>query len=248
MNQATFRFYSELNHFLDPSSVRRDIKYKFWGQPAIKDAIEALGVPHPEVALILINGEPVTFEAQLSDRDRVSVFPEFRRIDIGQSIGLQPAAQVESTFIADVHLGQLARYLRMLGFSCRYSRRASDAELAQQAARDDEILLTRDVELLKRSILRRGYFVRATDPQWQLVEVIGRFQLLGRIKPFRICMACNGELEAASLTEVREALPPGVGLEQAPFRRCRSCQRVYWRGSHVERMQHTIQWLRQQFA
>jgi uncharacterized protein with PIN domain len=248
MNQATFRIYAELRDFLDPYEDAVFIEYRFWGEPAIKDAIEALGVPHPEVALILLNGRPVPFSEQITSGDRVSVFPAFRRIELGSTIGLQPAPLATPAFVADIHLGQLSRYLRMVGFSCLYRNDFDDAELAQNSAEQQRILLTRDQELLKRSIVQRGYFLRSDQPKRQLVEVVGRYQLVDRIEPFRLCMECDGVLVRVAKEQVVDQLPSNVRQERQEFRQCSQCQRVYWGGSHVDQMQETIDWLIEQFA
>jgi hypothetical protein len=59
---ANFRFYEELNDFLPPENHKQSIAYRFGGQPAIKDPIEVLGVPHSEVDLILVNDESMDFD------------------------------------------------------------------------------------------------------------------------------------------------------------------------------------------
>ena len=248
MNECTFRFYAQLNDFIDSVEKSRQLNYEFWGNPAVKDAIEAIGPPHTEVALILINGEPVGLDRQLEPADRVSVFPIFERFQLDPSIYLVPEPLEQPLFIADIHLGQLSRYLRMVGFSCLYRNDFEDSKLAQISAEQQRILLTRDQELLKRSIVRRGYYLRSDQPKRQLVEVVARYQLVDRIEPFRLCMECDGLLVRVAKEQVLDQLPGNVRQERQEFRQCSQCQRVYWGGSHVDQMQATIDWLIEQFA
>jgi hypothetical protein len=140
----------------------------------------------------------------------------------------------------DGHLGRLAAYLRMCGFDTAYDNRAADAQLARRSVAEDRVLLTRDRGLLKRGIVARGYLVRSDRPHDQLAEVVERFDLAAAARPFGRCLRCNGELEAAERTSVRDEVPPRVFGEQPEFHRCQSCGAVYWRGSHHARMERLL--------
>lgn len=240
MQSAVFRFYAGLNDFLDPSYAQREFRYAFWGHPAIKDAIEALGPPHPEVDLILINGQSVAFDYNLSDGDRVSVYPHFSLLDIAVLSHVQPASPQQYSFVIDTHLGRLARYLRMLGFDSLYRTDFSDDELARLSTLDGRILLTRDRGLLKRSEVKQGYCVRKDHPRHQLVEVLTRFSLVTFLLPFSRCMHCNQGLLAAARQQVRSRVPERIFQNHDQFRECPGCGRVYWRGSHHTRMERLI--------
>ncbi|MFP3855384.1 MAG: Mut7-C RNAse domain-containing protein [Anaerolineales bacterium] len=246
VHQASFRFYAELKDFLPNHYQYGQISYRFRGEPAVKDAIEAIGVPHPEVSMILIDGQPAGFDSPLRDGAHVSVFPAFRSLPLEPDLTLQLPALERPRFVADIHLGQLSRYLRMIGFDCRYSNQAEDAWLAAISSEENRILLTRDVELLKRSLVTRGYYLRAVQPRLQLLEVVRRFDLVEKIQPFQFCMECNGRLEAVDKEDVWDQLPPSVQHEHERFMRCQGCGRVYWGGSHVDRMQQVIDWLQQE--
>ncbi len=234
--RAEFRFYEELNDFLPPARRKRDFTYAFHGRPAVKDAIEALGVPHPEVDLILVNGESVGFGHPLRDGDRVSVYPVFESLEIAGVTRLRPRPLREPRFILDVHLGRLARHLRLLGFDTRYANDAADAAIAAAAARQRRIVLTRDRGLLKLGAVTRGYWVRATAPRTQLAEVIRRFQLQERIRPFTRCLECNGALRPADKAAVAHRLPPRTRRYYDTFAECPRCRRIYWPGSHYRRL------------
>lgn len=240
MHSASFRFYAQLNDFLPEVQRQVRFRYRFRGKPGIKDAIEALGPPHTEIDLILVDAEAVGFEYALQDGDRVSVYPRFSSFDISSMNHLRPPDLEPLRFVLDMHLGRLAAYLRMTGFDSLYWNQASDEQLARISQREDRILLTRDRGLLKRGSVRYGYCVRCSNPREQLEEVLSYFDLGGKIKPFRRCMRCNGTLHSVEKEAVMEQLPPGVRERHDRFRRCSQCGRVYWRGSHFERMQRLI--------
>ncbi len=236
MKQASLRFYAELNDFLPPDRRATDITCRFHVSPAVRDLIESLGVPHTEVDLILANGESVGFDYAVRDGDRISVYPVFEALDIGPLARVRPEPLRHPRFAADVHLGRLAAYLRMLGFDTLYRNDAADAELAQTAAMEARILLTRDRGLLKRAAVTRGYYVRETRPRPQLAEVVERFELARLAAPFTRCLACNAALASTSKDAVADRLPATVRDRHTEFLECPSCRRVYWKGTHYQRM------------
>jgi uncharacterized protein len=240
MNSAWFRFYAELNDFLAPERRGAINELAFFSGTAVKDAIESFGVPHSEVDLVLANGEPVDFAYRLSPGDRISVYPVFEAFDIAGVSCVRPAPLRVTRFLADVHLGRLAAYLRMAGFDTQYDNTAGDRELAARSAAGHRILLTRDRELLKRTAVTHGYYVRATAPREQLAEVIGRFDLAGSLRPFERCLECNAPLAAATAAEAAGRVPEGVLERHREFRMCPGCGRVYWEGSHFLRMQRLL--------
>lgn len=193
--QCEFRFYEELGDFLAPRLRKRTFVHAFDGTPSVKDRIQSLGVPHTEVDLILVDGEPVPFSHRLAGGERVAVYPMFERFELGEANRLRPRPLREPRFVLDVHLGRLASYLRLLGFDTRYRNDYEDDELLEVSRTQHRILLTRDTGLLKRSALTHGAFLHATDPRRQLREVCDRFQLAARIAPFTRCARCNGRVE-----------------------------------------------------
>lgn len=241
MNSATFRFYAELNDFLAPSRRQRAFEHCFNGSPGVKDAIEALGVPHTEVDLILVNGASVGFDYRLQDGDWVSVYPMFEAFDISSMTRLRPEPLRQPIFILDAHLGRLARYLRLSGFDSLYRNDYHDAEIATIAARENRIVLTRDRGLLKRGAVTHGYCVRETAPLRQWVEVARRFDLVPRFKPFTRCLECNGEIEPVEAARVEHLIPPYTRETMEEFGQCRSCGSVYWKGTHYDRLQRLIE-------
>jgi uncharacterized protein with PIN domain len=197
-------------------------------------------VPHTEIDLVLADGESVDLSWILRDGARVSVYPVFESIDVSPIARVRPAPLRELRFAVDGHLGRLARHLRMLGFDAWWSAAAGDAELARVAAAERRIILTRDAGLLKRRSVTHGLHVRSLEPRRQLAEVVERLDLLRRIDPFSRCLRCNGVLEDVPKEAVARELPPRVREEQDAFRRCPSCRRVYWAGSHRRRMEALV--------
>lgn len=234
------RFYAELNDFLPPEKRQATITHFFFGRPSVKDLVESLGVPHTEIDLILANGESVDFSYRVQEGDRISVYPVFESIDITSVLRVRPEPLREVRFVLDGHLGRLASYLRMLGFDALYSTSFDDERLAVISAEERRILLTRDRGLLKRSAVTHGYLVRSSHPREQVAEVMRRFDLAGAVRPFSRCMCCNGELKSVSKKEVADRLPDRVKECFHEFSCCRACGRVYWKGSHYDRMRAFI--------
>lgn len=237
MAAATFRFYAELNDFLPPERRQRAFDYGFERRAAIKDVVEALGVPHTEIDLILVDGEPAGFDHILGNGERAGVYPAFRTFDIGVGARLHCLARHEARFVLDTHLGALARYLRLLGFDTLYRNDYRDPELAAVSAGEERILLTRDRGLLKRRIVTRGMFIRDDQPRVQLADVVARLGLDGFMTPFSRCARCNGRLAPVDKAEVAERLEPKTRRYYDRFLRCESCSRVYWKGSHFARLE-----------
>jgi hypothetical protein len=237
---ANFRFYEELNDFLAPRQHKQDIEYRFDGQPAIKDPIEVLGVPHSEVDLILINGDSVGFDYKLKSGDRVAVYPMFESLDISPLQRLRPEPLRKTAFIVDVNLGKLARRLRMIGFDTTYGNRLDDREIVDIAKREQRIILTRDRRLLFRKAITHGYWVRSDDPDIQLKEVMRRLDLHRQIKPLQRCLECNGKIERVDREQLWSSLEPLTRRYYSEFFRCSHCRKVYREGSHVAQMNDAI--------
>jgi hypothetical protein len=159
---AWFRFYAELNDFLPPARRMTAFEHPFLDAAPVKDMIESFGVPHTEIDLILANGASVDFAYLVQDGDHISVYPVFEALDITPVLRLRPQPLRESRFVLDAHLGRLAGYLRMAGFDTLYRNDFTDPELAYISHDEHRILLTRDIGLLKRSMVTHGYFVRET--------------------------------------------------------------------------------------
>ena len=245
-NLALFRFYAELNDFLPIAKKQKTIGYSFFGSPSVKDAIEALGVPHPEVDLILVNGNPVSFSYKIQNNDSISVYPEFELLDISSVSRLRPQPLWEPKFSVDVNLGRLARKLRLLGFDASYSNTYTPKELIRQAVNEKRILLTKSAGLLKNKNITRGYWVRATDVFEQTKEVVTKFDLFGLIKLLHSKVLMVQEFHPVAKEEVVAQIPERTKRYFNKFYRCEGCARIYWKGTHYQKMVRFIERLSKQ--
>ncbi|MGD2081933.1 MAG: Mut7-C RNAse domain-containing protein [Chromatiales bacterium] len=241
MSIALFRFYEELNDFLPAGQRKRDIQVSFDPPVPVRHLIETLGVPHTEVELILANGESVGLDHPVRPGERISVYPVFEALDVTPLLRVRSRPLREPRFLADAHLGKLARWLRLMGFDTAFDPRSPDAELTARAVRDGRILLTRDRALLMRRELTHGCYVRQTGLGAQLEQLIRRLDLCRAIRPFTRCMRCNGLLRPAGRDEVAPLIPAGVLRRQDGFWRCGSCGQAYWRGSHFRRLASEVE-------
>ena len=236
MVSATFRFYGELNDFLARERRGRSFAAPCARAATTKHMIEALGVPHTEVELVLLNGEPRGLDDILEEGDRIAVYPRFTAFDVADVARLDQRPPGRVRFVADAHLGGLARLLRMAGFDTVYRNTLNDAEVEAIALDDGRAVLTRDRELLKRRGIAYGCYVRALKGEAQLREVVERFGLAERMRPFTLCLSCNAPLRPIAKAEVRDRLPPRVAATQDEFSTCDCCHGVFWKGSHWQRM------------
>jgi len=233
---AHFRFYEELNDFLPEKLRRKTFSYGFTGTPSIKDAIEAIGPPHVEVDLILVDGTSVGFNYLMQGGERVSVYPVFESFDISPLIHLRAKPLRESKFVVDVNLGKLARMLRLLGFDVLFENDFSDSLIIELSLKEKRIILTRDKGLLKHSAVTRGYWLRSQEPKQQLKEVVGRLQLENSFSPFTRCSNCNELLHPVDKRLLKKRVPEHVFSSFDDFMECGRCEKTYWRGSHYDRI------------
>jgi uncharacterized protein len=230
------RAYAELNDFLGPPSRGTTTRRPFRPHQTVKDVIEAAGIPHTEVDLVVVNGEPVDFAHRPAAGDRLAVYPVFEALDIGPVVRLRPRPLREPRFVVDVHLGRLARLLRLLGFDARWENDLDDSTLAAIGEAEHRIVLTRDRGLLKRRNVTRGLFVRSDRPVEQVVDVVRRLDLADRMAPFSRCLRCGDVLAPVAKAEVIDRLAPLTRQHYDQFRRCVACSQIYWRGSHHDRL------------
>lgn len=243
MLQAWFRFYEELNDFLPSLKRKTSFAYSFKGNPSVKDTIEALGIPHVEVDMIIVNGNPVDFSYKIKNEDQISVYPVFESMDISGVSPLRDKPLRIIKFIADVHLGRLAKYLRMCGFDTYFDIDLSDNQIIGISLKERRIILTRDKELLKNKLVTHGYWIRSIKPDKQLMEVLQKFDLKSTLNPFVRCLECNGMIEDVSKEDIRERLLKKTKDFYTEFKRCKKCGNIYWEGSHYERMKKFIETL-----
>ena len=241
-NQATLQFQASLRDFIEVEKRGRTSVCQFDDKPAVKDVIEAQGVPHTEVAAIIVNGRSVEFEYQLLDGDDIVVYPiDALPTPYPEHLLISPL-QGEPRFILDVHLGTLARYLRLTGFDVLYEKKdRGDEWIAVTAAEEQRIVVSRDKGLLKRSVITRGYWLRSTHPKQQMIELVQRYHLTQWFQPFKRCTHCNGLVHPVEKNKIQERLPDHVREHITEFRECNLCHHLYWKGSHYTKINTFIQ-------
>ena len=229
MSTAYFSFIGRLNDFLPRDQRGQTIAVRFWERQSVKHLAESLGVPHPEIGRIQVNGGDEPLNVITQEQDRVEIHP------------VNDGYAAEPRFVIDGHLGRLATYLRMLGFDSVYHSDFDDAQLAEVAQREGRILLSRDRRLLMRKSVADGYCLRSLDSIEQLTEVVKRFDLAHRVIPFHRCLRCNHLLEPVPKEEVLDRLEPLTRKYFDEFHICPACGQIYWKGSHYERMQKLVE-------
>jgi len=225
---ASFRFHGALQDFLSRQHRDKAFAYECARAANLKNAIEALGVPHTEAGRITVNDAPATLQRAVREGDLIEIFPATREK------GTDPI------FLADAHLGGLARFLRMLGFDTLHDNNYGDAEIRRLAEAERRIVLSRDRELLKCGEIVRGCYVHALKAEAQLREVAERYDLAARARPFSLCLRCNLALQPVDKAAVAAIVPEKVRARQEQFSRCAGCGRIYWPGSHYERMRAAL--------
>jgi len=228
---ARFRFHGDLQGFLKREHRERNILHVCARAASLKNAVESLGVPHTEVGRVTVNGAPATLQRTVREGDAIEVFPVETQM---AQMGTVPL------FLADAHLGGLARFLRMIGFDTLHDNSYADADIRRIAEGEKRIVLTRDRELLKCREIERGAYVRALKAEGQLREVAKRFALAPLARPFTRCLVCNLALRRVDKNEVAPLLPAKVRRVQTQFMRCEACGRLYWPGTHHERMRAAL--------
>jgi len=238
--QAEFRVYGELNFFLPKQRKGGPFRKTFQAHETVKHILEEIGIPHPEISLLLINGQSRGFDAPVHDQDRVSVYPPFQVLEVSGLSNVPTMPEGEKKFLLDSHLGKLAKNLRLLGFDTRYQNDFTDPELSELSVQENRILLTRDRGLLKRKQVRWGYLVREDDPWEQTISVVMRYNLVERLRPYTRCARCNGRLVEVDKQTVLDQLEPLTRKYYQDFTRCSGCGQVYWKGSHFDKLTERV--------
>lgn len=229
MGQITLIFHGRLKDFLCDHPLGDSVVFTFTQKTALKHVVEVLGVPHPEVGRVELNGQVIGLEYAVEDGNTIHIHPYEPSVDEYTASG--------PSFVLDNHLGKLADYLRLLGFDVVYARDWPDEQIAGYAHEQHRILLTRDRGLLKRKIVSQGYCVRADDPREQLAEVVALFRLGNYVTPFQRCPRCNGKLASVDKDQIVDQLLPLTRKYYNEFTQCQNCGKIYWKGSHFEHMQ-----------
>jgi len=240
MPKGTFRFYEELNDFLPKHRRKTDFEATFKGKRSIKDMIEALGVPHTEIDLILVNGNSVDFNYILQDEDRVSVYPVFESLNITNVTRLRKIPLRRTKFIADINIGDIVKYMRVLGLDLYYDPLLSTREIIEISKRENRVILTKSRKLLKFKDVSHGIFIRPGTTTEQIRRIIDCLDIKDNIKPFSRCLRCNTLLNIVLKEKIIDRIPPKTKEFYNEYVQCRSCNKIYWKGTHFINMEKVV--------
>ncbi len=248
---VTVEAYGSLCDFIDhvesePHDTRVCRKSFFFDtSQTAKDAIESSGIPHPEVDLLLVNGTSRGFDAETNDGDQIQVYSrEHPAVHLHPSY-VRPEPLSDIKFLVDENSGKLASALLLLGFDTKIDSRLNDADLARISNAEKRILLTRDIGLLKRSLVVHGYWLRSDNPRDQILTIVRRYDLWPIARPITRCLECNCLLQPVAKEEVVNIVPPVAHATYNEFFLCPNCGKAFWKGSHYQRMQLWLDDLRE---
>lgn len=241
MNEDVARlfFAGDLAQLLTCEHASGRVGYPVDRPASIKDVVEAIGIPHTEIHSIKVNDQERDFslplvpglEATFLPADMTSRYP----VDVTEPSPLrQPLSDLR--FLVDENVAGLVPLLRALGFDTAYNRHWDDDHIAHTATAEGRVVLTRDRALLKRSLIEHGRLIRSQVVDEQLVEVLTHFKTRGQNTPFSRCLRCNVVTEPVKKEDILHRLEPKTRKHYHTFRRCPSCDRIYWRGTHHEKL------------
>lgn len=228
--------HGDLGWFLARRNQKADLHLMRDRRASIKDTIEALGLPHTEVGTILCDGTPVDFSRVPTEDCRIDVYPVIPPLDVTRPTLLRPEPLAAVRFLVDDNVGKLAGLLRAVGLDTEKADGTPDEALADLCADQGLILLSRDLELLKRKKVRFGRYIRETRPYRQLSEVLTVFGLHGPYAFFSRCFLCNRPLVSIPKEAVLHRLQPETRQHVTRLSTCPSCHRLFWYGPHGKRM------------
>ena len=227
---VTVSFQGELQDHLEQAPPDGVVTLELELPAGLRDVVQSLRVPHPECGVVTVNGDVRPWDSKAADGDEITVSARY-------PLAAPPRGR---RFLLDDHLGKLSRHLRLLGLDTEHYVGVDDAELARRSVADGRILLTRDRGLLMRASLREGRFIRSIEPTQQAIEILRSFALATEVAPFTRCLECNEVLVTATLDEVADRVPASAADRYDRFRSCPGCRRVYWEGTHVDRLRERI--------
>jgi len=218
--------------------IENTIVYPLFRRASIKDILESLGVPHTEVGKIIIDGVEQGFEKIAENGEHFEIHPLSPALPPTMATILRPDPLKSCCiFLVDINVGRLAGLLRMAGFDAEnVDKESTSRAIAEKAIREGRILLTRNKDLLKHRELVYGHLVRNQDPDLQLREIINLYSMENLLQPFTRCISCNGLLADVKKEEIIDRLLPLTKKYFNRFRICTACNKIYWHGSHHEKM------------
>jgi uncharacterized protein with PIN domain len=214
------------------------IVYPLSRRASIKDILESLGVPHTEVGKIILEGVEQGFEKIAENGEHFEIHSLSPALPPTMATILRPDPLITCCrFLVDINVGRLAGLLRMAGCDAEaIDRDSSSRAIVQKSTGENRILLTRNKDLLKHRDLVYGRLIRSQDPDLQLREIINLYHLKNHLQPFTRCISCNGLLADIKKEDIIDRLLPLTKKYFNCFRICMDCSKIYWHGSHHEKM------------
>ena len=236
MPQLTIIFPEEFNCFKRHKNKGPEIIYPLERKTSIKHIIESLGVPHTEIGKIVGENKEVDFNYIPVNSQKITVLSIIPPFDVSRPSLLRPEPLQKIRFVVDVNVGKLALLLRMLGLDAEYSPKFSDKDILSLCKKEKRIVLSKDTGLLKCKQIIFGRHVRSIYPDDQLIEIIKFFGINGPFNFFARCLRCNKKLVPISKKDILHRLEPKTKKYFNKFKICPQCRRIYWQGSHHEKM------------
>jgi len=147
-------------------------------------------------------------------------------------------------FIVDNNVGKLARWLRMMGYDALPFNDTNDARMVAIALSEGRVVLTKDTQFMKRGAITKGrvkaILIQDDNPELQIRQIIDNLNLDCQFRPFTVCLECNQPLVEKSKQQVEGLVPPYVFKTQNQYMQCPHCRRIYWRGTHWQRMKEKL--------
>lgn len=240
MPKAVLRFYNELNDLLPEHRRNIEFEAEFKDKRSIKDMIETLGVPHTEIDIIIANEDSVDFNYILQEGDRIRLYPASAEPDIKDTIHLRPSPFYNTRFIADTNLGNIARYMRVLGFDTYFDPALSTRAIIELSLRENRIIITKSRKLLKFKNVTYGLLLRPGTSEEQIRNILFHLGIKNSVKPFSRCLLCNGILISVPKNRIEDRIPPKTRSFCNEYSHCESCDKIYWQGTHVFEMKKVI--------
>ncbi|MFO7761463.1 MAG: Mut7-C RNAse domain-containing protein [Thermodesulfobacteriota bacterium] len=237
MTLIAINFHGDLGSLLNRKwREKSTVAYRLERRASIKDIIESLGIPHTEIDRLITGNRAIDFHHIPETEENISVFPVSEQTDFFSPSLLRPIPLPGLRFIADVNTGKLAKNLRLLGFDTLYGKNLTDNLLAETAAREKRIVLSKDKGVLMRKTVIWGHLVRSDEPEKQLTETIRLFRLKEAVDPFTRCQHCNCRLTPVAKKSIYHLLEPLTQKYYHSFQICENCGQIYWAGSHRQKM------------
>jgi len=239
MYRVSLHFYNELNKFLPQEKRDNDFEFQFTSRRSVKDLIESFGIPHTEIDVIFVNDTSVDFSYILNDGDNIKVYPASETLNLKPVKHLKPQFETIK-FLVDIHLAKLARYLRLLGLDAICEKNLTPEILIEKALDENRIIVTRSRNLLRTKEITLGVLIKEDIPEKQLEEIFHRYDFSPHCKPFTRCMECNTILQLIEKEKIVDRLPPKVKVAYQSFTICTNCDKIYWQGTHIEKLNELI--------